>query len=111
MKDVYVNDIYPYWWKIAGIADQDEWAKATSVMEFYDPDCRIIILGQGADAENLSTLLTTAKQSHHTVGFAIGRTIFWDAWVAFANNEMTAEEVPAVIADNYRKLIGIWQNA
>ena len=111
MTEVYRREIFPYWWKVAGVTDADDWAIATSTMESCDPDCRIIILGKDAHMDSFAEVFRVAKSSKHATGFAIGRTIFWQAWLDYAKGELDAACVPDTIAERYKMLIDCWKNA
>ena len=45
------------------------------------------------------------------IGFAIGRTIWWDPLKAFVDGESSREDAAAKIAANYRRMIDVYQQA
>src|SRR5439155_5134409 len=57
-----------------------------------------IILGRGADAKKVRAWLTPAARVLGFIGFAVGRTVFWDALVAWRARKTTREEAVAEIA-------------
>jgi len=44
------------------------------------------------------------------VGFAIGRTIWWDALEGYLAGDMTREDAAAQISANYRRFIATYQS-
>ena len=111
MDAVYESGIYPFWWKIKAVETLEEWQRVCSVIDRFDPDTRIVILGSGAEPERFCRWFAIARSSHHSTGFAIGRTIFWGPWERFAKGEITLEQVPPLICERYLEMVGIWKNA
>lgn len=111
MKNVYVNNIYPYWWKIAAIETTLEWKKIARTLRKYDPQAAIIILG--GTCKHLSdyqTVFKTAKSINNVTGFAVGRSIFWPIWLDFINEKISLQKIPALIAKRYQDLINYWHS-
>ena len=75
-----------------------------------DPDVGVIILGKNAPIEQFKTWFSVARSTPHTCGFAIGRSIFWEAWEQFAEGKINKSEVSEKIAECYQQVIDIWQN-
>ena len=45
------------------------------------------------------------------IGFAIGRTIWWDAMKGYVDGQSKRDDVAATIAANYRRMIGAYTGA
>jgi hypothetical protein len=72
-------------------------------------DVACVVLGAGADEATVAHWLRQAATVDGFVGFAIGRTIFWDAlkgWLADTIDRATAVDM---IADNYRSTIDLYE--
>ena len=82
----------------------------TAILDQYDPDVGLIILGKNAPIEQFKTWFRVASSTPHTCGFAIGRSIFWEPWEQFAEGLKTDSEVSSMIAERYQQVIDIWQN-
>ena len=60
--------------------------------------------------EQFKTLFSVARSTRHTCGFDVGRSIFWEPWVKFAEGTITDVEVSMMITERYQRVIDIWQN-
>jgi len=70
-----------------------------------------IILGRGEDDRKVSDWLTTAAGVPGFVGFAVGRTDFWDPLIAWRARKTTREEAVTAIARRYRHFVDIFERA
>jgi len=70
-----------------------------------------IILGRGEDARKVRDWLTTAARVPGFIGFAVGRTVFWDALVAWRARKTTREEAVAEIARRYKEFVDTFERA
>jgi 5-dehydro-2-deoxygluconokinase len=55
--------------------------------------------------------LTTAAAVPGFIGFAVGRTVFWDPLVNWRAEKITREAAVAEIARRYRGFVEIFENA
>ena len=70
-----------------------------------------IILGRGEDDEKVREWLATAAGVPGFIGFAVGRTDFWQPLVDFRAKKITREAAVAEIAARYREFVDIFENA
>ena len=110
MTEVYQASINPYWWKITALDTEEEWQTMTGVLDKYDPEVGVIILGNNAPIEQFERWFRVARSTPHTCGFAVGRSIFWEPWIKFAEGKITETEVSSMIAERYQQVINIWYN-
>lgn len=68
-----------------------------------------IVLGRGEDDNKVREWLTTASDVPGFIGFAVGRTAFWDPCVGWRLNKLTREEAVAEIARRYRGFVDIFE--
>ena len=68
-----------------------------------------IILGRGEDDGKVREWLTTAAAVPGFIGFAVGRTSFWDPLVDWRANKITRNDAVAEIARRYRAFIEIFE--
>lgn len=64
-----------------------------------------IILGRGEDDRKVGEWLATASGVPGFIGFAVGRTSFWDALVKWRAKTITREEAASDIARRYREFV------
>jgi myo-inositol catabolism protein IolC len=69
-----------------------------------------VLLGRGASTEKVEEWLRAASTVDGFVGFAIGRSIWWDALKAFLAKELEREAAAAQIADNYLHFVGVYEH-
>src|SRR5688500_823441 len=61
-----------------------------------------ITLGRGESVRKVRSWLATAASVSGFVGFAVGRTTFWEALVGWRSRRITREAAVKVIAERYR---------
>ncbi len=104
--------IEPDVWKVEGLdrrADCERVVAAARRGGRGDVSC--IVLGRGADDAKVSDWLATAASVDGFIGFAIGRTSFWDAVAAFEAGTATRTEAADRIAGHFRDWVGIFRDA
>ncbi|MEA9986766.1 MULTISPECIES: 2-deoxy-5-keto-D-gluconate 6-phosphate aldolase domain-containing protein [Subtercola] len=99
----YLQDrgVEPALWKIEGL---DETAGAEAVARAAvrgGRSAQCIVLGRHAPAEKLDHWLNVAAPVQGFVGFAIGRSIWWDALAEHLAGTVSADEARTRIADAY----------
>jgi myo-inositol catabolism protein IolC len=99
-------------WKIEGVddrADCERLAQQTRVGGRDNVAC--VLLGRGADDAKVDHWLTQAAPVEGFIGFAIGRSIWWDPLKDFLEGGLTREKAAAQIADNYLRFISVYEAA
>jgi myo-inositol catabolism protein IolC len=102
--------IEPDIWKIEGL-DRREDCAAIVAMAKRDGRGSVscIVLGRGADERKVVAWLETAASVPGFIGFAVGRTTFWDAVADFLANRATREEAVTRIAQRYQEWASIFE--
>ncbi len=70
-----------------------------------------IILGRGEDDAKVREWLTTAASVDGFIGFAVGRTDFWDPLMNYREGKWTREEAAAEMAKRYREFVDLFEAA
>jgi len=70
-----------------------------------------VLLGRGASDEKVDHWLRQAAPVEGMVGFAIGRSIWWDALKGFLGGDLEREAAAEKIADNYQRFIRVYDEA
>jgi len=68
-----------------------------------------IVLGRGEDDLKVRKWLTTAATVQGFIGFAVGRTSFWESLMAWRQRKITREAAVAAIARRYREFVDIFE--
>ncbi len=70
-----------------------------------------IILGRGEDEKKVREWLSIAAGVNGFIGFAVGRTDFWDPLVAMRAGRMTREAAISSIAARYTEFVDLFEEA
>lgn len=100
-------------WKIEGVdarEDAEMLAKQTRSGEGR-ANVVCVLLGRGASDEKVDHWLRQAAPVEGFVGFAIGRSIWWDALKGFLDGSIRREDAARQIADNYLRFISVYEEA
>jgi myo-inositol catabolism protein IolC len=99
-------------WKIEGLDRRDDCEKVVAVARRGGRDkVGCIILGRGEDDRKVREWLATAAPVKGFIGFAVGRTTFWDPLVAWKADRGKRTEAVQEIARRYREWCDIFQRA
>ena len=112
IRELQTGGVEPDVWKVEGMTDADDYrmvADAARAGGRVHVGC--VVLGAGADEATVAHWLQVAAGVDGFIGFAIGRTIFWEPlsqWIAGTIDDDTAAQA---IAENYRRTIDIYVGA
>jgi len=109
ISEIRSAGIEPDVWKIEGVdatTDCDLIARLTRADGRDGVTC--VVLGRGADDTKVDAWLRAGAPVAGYAGFAIGRSIWWDAVVGWHKATMTREAAVALIASNYRRFIDVY---
>src|SRR3954471_17271526 len=99
-------------WKIEGIDTAEDCESIAQTCRRDGRDGVIcVVLGRGADDEKVEHWLRQGAGVEGYAGFAIGRTIWWDALKGFLDNEIPRDEAAEQIADNYLRFVKVYDEA
>ena len=68
-----------------------------------------VLLGRGASDEKVDQWLRAASPVEGFIGFAIGRSIWWDALKGFLDGRLERDAAAQQIADNYLRFIRVYE--
>jgi hypothetical protein len=68
-----------------------------------------IVLGRGENDQKVREWLGTARKVPGFIGFAVGRTVFWDPLVDWKAGKATREQAVARIASRYREFVDLFE--
>jgi myo-inositol catabolism protein IolC len=112
IRELQDSGVEPDLWKIEGLERTQDCADVVAAARRNGRDeVSCIILGRGEDEKKVEEWLRTAAEVPGFVGFAVGRTTFWDPLVAWRANRTSREAAVAEIARRYRRWSDIFQGA
>jgi 5-dehydro-2-deoxygluconokinase len=100
-------------WKIEGVdkrSDAETLAKQTRTGAGREKVV-CVLLGRGASDAKVDHWLREAAPVEGFVGFAIGRSIWWDALKGFLDDSLSREAAQDQIAENYLRFIKVYESA
>ena len=104
--------VEPDVWKIEGLDRRDDCAKMVAAARRGGRDkVGCIVLGRGEDDKKVHEWLATAAEVEGFIGFAVGRTDFWEPLVSYRAEKITRDAAVAEIARRYREFVGIFEKA
>jgi myo-inositol catabolism protein IolC len=99
-------------WKIEGIDTQEDCEQISKTARRDGRDGVIcVVLGRGADDAKVEHWLRTGAPVEGYAGFAIGRTIWWDALKGFLDGDIEREEAAGRIAEKYLRFVQVYREA
>jgi myo-inositol catabolism protein IolC len=109
IEELQAVGIEPDIWKIEGIDRRDDCEMiATTARAGGRDHVGCVVLGRGANAEKVDHWLRTAAGVPGYLGFAIGRTIWWDQLGGYLDGSLSRDEAAAQISANYRSSIAVY---
>ena len=112
IKDIQENGVEPDIWKIEGLDRRDDCVQvAQTARRDGRGEVGCIVLGRGEDEAHVHTWLTTAAGVPGFIGFAVGRTTFWDPLVAWREQKSSRQAAVAEIARRYRQWVDVFAKA
>jgi myo-inositol catabolism protein IolC len=99
-------------WKIEGLDRAEDCAKIVAAARRGGRDkVGCIVLGRGEDDNKVREWLSTAAPVPGFIGFAVGRTAFWDPLVAWRDKKVTRESAVEEISRRYQEFVNIFETA
>jgi 5-dehydro-2-deoxygluconokinase len=112
IEQIYAAGVRPDWWKLPPGESDAAWKNITRAITRNDAHCRgVLVLGLEASEEELERSFRIAAPHAICRGFAVGRSIFADAALAWFAGQMDDEQVVADVARRYARLIQRWDDA
>jgi myo-inositol catabolism protein IolC len=110
IAELQQSGVEPDVWKIEGIDRREDCeAIATQTRVGGRDNVACVVLGRGADEAAVDHWLRTGAGVPGYVGFAIGRTIWWDPLKEFVDGRATREDAAARISANYRRFVDVYE--
>jgi myo-inositol catabolism protein IolC len=99
-------------WKIEGIDTQEDCERIAQTCRRDGRDGVIcVVLGRGANDDKVDHWLRQGAPVEGYAGFAIGRTIWWDALKGFLDGAIEREDAVAQIAEKYLRFVQVYRDA
>jgi 5-dehydro-2-deoxygluconokinase len=112
IRELQEAGVEPDVWKLEGLDRREDCVHvAETARRDGRTDVGCIILGRGEDEARVHTWLTTAAGVPGFIGFAVGRTTFWDPLIAWREQKSSREVAVAEIARRYGQWVDVFEKA
>jgi myo-inositol catabolism protein IolC len=109
IEELQGHGVEPDIWKIEGIDRREDCETISAATRAGGRDrVACVVLGRGADDARVDHWLRMGSGVQGYIGFAIGRSIWWDPLKAFVDGNLGREEAAKQIATNYRRFIDVY---
>jgi 5-dehydro-2-deoxygluconokinase len=99
-------------WKIEGLSERSDCEAIVEQCRSGGRDrVACVVLGRGADDEQVEQWLTQGAPVEGYIGFAIGRSIWGDALKGFIDGSLEREEAAARIAEKYLSFLRVYEES
>jgi 5-dehydro-2-deoxygluconokinase len=100
-------------WKIEGVDEQSDCetlARQTRTGNGRE-NVVCVVLGRGASDQKVDEWLRAGAPVEGYIGFAIGRSIWWDALKGYLDGSIQRDAAAQQIADKYLRFVRVYQDA
>ncbi len=104
--------IEPDVWKLEGMDDRDAASRVVAQARAAGRDkVGIIVLGRGENDQRVQEWLAIGAQTPGFIGFAVGRTVFWQPLVEYKDGSISRAEAVSRIAHTYQRMYRVFGDA
>jgi 5-dehydro-2-deoxygluconokinase len=112
IRELQDTGIEPDVWKVEGLERQEDCqAVVAAAQRNGRTGVGCIVLGRGEAKQNIVTWLSVAASVAGFIGFAVGRTTWWDPLVGWRDGHLTPEEAATAIANRYCEWVHIFESS
>ena len=112
IEELQEAGVEPDVWKIEGLDRREDCEKIVAAARRAGRDkVGCIILGRGENDEKVREWLTTAAAVPGFIGFAVGRTVFWEPLVGWLAKKTSRKEAVAEIARRYSEFVHLFEKS
>jgi 5-dehydro-2-deoxygluconokinase len=101
--------IEPSVWKLEGVDNPDDAKAIVKQAQSGGRKVGVITLGRGESKEKVQEWLSVGAKIPGIIGFAVGRTIFWQPLADHKAGAISKDEAIHRIALNYTDFVNLWQ--
>jgi len=102
--------IEPQIWKLEGVEKTEDAKAVVKQAQKNGRKAAVITLGRGEAKEQVQKWLQVGAKIPGIIGFAVGRTIFWEPLSEYKNGKVGKSEAIEKIAQNYTEFSNLWLN-
>jgi len=112
IEELQGANIEPDIWKIEGLDRREDCERIVKAARTGGRDkVSCIVLGRGEDDAKVREWLMVAARVRGFIGFAVGRTDFWEPLVSWHTKNASREAAVSEIAERYREFVEVFEKA
>jgi 5-dehydro-2-deoxygluconokinase len=99
-------------WKIEGLYHKEQYEEVAKTARNNEKrvNVGVIILGRNETKEHVMQWITAGRDVAGVIGFAVGRTIFWEPLMKYKNQEISRGIAVDMIAEDYFSYYKLFKN-
>lgn len=112
VKELQDSGVEPDIWKMEGLESRVDYENVVGQMQAGGRNgVSLVILGRGATEPKVEEWLRNGASVPGVVGFAVGRTIFWDALMAYNSGTMTRDQAVDTISSKFLHFYTVFKDS
>lgn len=112
IEELQATGVEPDVWKLEGLENVKDYEAIVARARSQGRDhVGIIVLGRGENAAKVRYWLSVGAKVMGVIGFAVGRTVFWDALAGYRDKKHSREHAVAMVANNYKGFVDLFSEA
>jgi myo-inositol catabolism protein IolC len=108
LKEIQNAGVEPAIWKLEGVDKKEDAKAVVKQAQTGGRKVGVITLGRGESKEKVQEWLTVGAKIPGIIGFAVGRTIFWNPLADFKAGKISRQQAVEQIANNYVEFTELW---
>ncbi len=108
MAEIQDFGVEPDVWKLEGVEKIEDSKALVAQATIGGRKSGIITLGRGEDPDKVREWLKVGAKVKGIIGFAVGRTVFWEPMKMLHDKKITRIEASSIVAENYKSLVDLW---
>ncbi|HEV8572277.1 MAG TPA: DUF2090 domain-containing protein [Actinomycetota bacterium] len=110
IESLQAGGVEPDVWKIEGLDAREDCERISAQVRSNGRDgVACVVLGRGADDSAVDHWLKQGAGVPGYIGFAIGRTIWWDPLKGYLEGSVSRDDAAGRISQNYRRFIDVYR--
>jgi myo-inositol catabolism protein IolC len=102
IEELQSAGIEPDIWKVEGMENEDNYKiVALQTRKEGRDNVGIVILGRAENQGNVEKWIRSGSKINGVIGFAIGRTVFWEPLSEYKNGKIEKEKAIEIISNNF----------
>jgi 5-dehydro-2-deoxygluconokinase len=112
IQELQKAGVEPDVWKLEGLDKKEDCEKVCAMARAGGRDkVGCIVLGRGENADKVREWLKVGAKVRGVIGFAVGRTVFWEPLKLYKDKKITRDAAVDQISKNYSGFCKLWLEA